>query len=98
MEETFTTPAGKVLVIKKLVTARMRNEIRNISLRDGKNAHPTGELLEEVEKKTVDLAVISYDGSTENIANRLLDATPEEYDFVVEKAASVVQGTLTSAK
>lgn len=98
MEETFTTPAGKTLVVRQSITARQRNEVRSITLLNGNEKTPTGEVLEKVEKKSVEVAVVSYDGTNENVCDRLLDSSPEEYDFVIEKAAGVVQGSFTKAK
>lgn len=91
----MTTPAGKELITKTYLTARERNELRSIFLQnvsmDPGTSQPkigdlSGELLERAEQKVVDLVVTAYDGNPENILGRLLDGSPEEYDFVVAEA------------
>lgn len=91
----LTTPSGKEFEVKTYLTARERNELRgvfleNVSL-DPTTAQPkvgdlAGALLEKAEKKVIELAVISYDSNAENILDRILDGSPEDYDFVVAEA------------
>lgn len=105
--KTLQTPLGKELIVKEYVTARERNELRAILLgnmkfdTEGKEigqAQLSGDTLEVSEKKLVEVIVTSYDGSAENILERLLDSTPDEYDFVVKEAMEVNKGNLITAK
>jgi len=101
----FTTPTGRAVNIKTYLTARERNALRSVFLESvsvdpgsgtPKIADLGGPLLEKSEAKLIELAVISYDGSTENILGRLLDGTPEDYDFVVAESNKI--GNFTRPK
>ena len=99
------TPSGKEYAVKTYLTARERNELRSVFLKNvsmdalggtPKMADLTGELLERAEAKTIELVVVSYDESSENILNRLLDGSPEDYDAVVAEATKI--GNFKTAK
>jgi hypothetical protein len=101
------TPSGKEVEIKEYLTARERNELRNVFLEnmkvDATGDQPSvkeisGTAVELAEKKLIELAVASYDGSAEKILDRLLDATPDEYDFVVREANKINTGNFQPAK
>lgn len=101
----ITTPKEKELVIKTYLTARERNELRSIYLSTMKIDKSgdvidgfSGSLMETAEKKLIEIVVISYAGSKENILNNLLDQTPDEYDFVVAEAGKVNSGNFQTAK
>lgn len=103
----ITTPSGKVVELKTFLTARERNEVRkiyldNMEIGTEKEAPViskiSGSLVEESEKKLIEMAVVSYDGSSENILNRLLDSTSEEYDFVVAEINKILRGNFPKAK
>jgi hypothetical protein len=105
--KTITTPAGKELVLKTYITARERNELRGIYLNSLKveteNNNPTikeisGSVVEQAEKKIIELAVVSYDNSQDGIIDRLLDGTSEEYDFAVAEANKISSGNFPKAK
>lgn len=92
---TLKTPSGKEFTVKMALTARERNELRGVFLHNvgfdvaqekPKVADLTGELLEKAERKVIELAVTSFDDSTENILDRILDGTPEDYDYIVSQA------------
>lgn len=92
----ITTPSGKEAVIKTYLTARERNEIRAVFLCKMKlNAASQrveevgGEALSDAEYTLIRLAVVSYDGSAENVLDRLLDGTPVDYDFIVKETNSI---------
>ena len=91
----LNTPSGKEFELKTYLTARERNELRSIYLqaysadpitKEVKPNQVTGVLLDGVEHKTIELAVLSFNGSADNILSRLLDGTPEDYDFVYQEA------------
>lgn len=101
------TPAGKAVTLRKFFTARQRNELRGVYLKhlkvnpQGGAAEMTdigGEVVEIAERKLLELAVVSYDGITENVIDALLDTTPSEYDFIVAEAGKVDTGFLAQTK
>lgn len=101
------TPLGKEIVLKEYVTARERNSLRSVLLSNMKfdtegkelgQAELSGNTLELSETKMIEVIVVSYDGSNENIVDRLLDSTPEEYDFAVKAAMEINKGNLIAAK
>lgn len=101
------TPLNKEVEIKTYLTAKERNELRNVYLNNMKinteGGVPTiqeipGSIVEEAEKKLIELAVVSFDGSSDNILGRLLDSLPEEYDFVVNECNKIEKGNFLKAK
>lgn len=103
--KTIKTPSGKEVILKSYLTARERNELRGIFLRAMKispsgeqTQEISGEVTEQAEQKLIELAVISYDGSAENILERLLNSAPEEYDFVVAEANRISAGNFQKAE
>lgn len=105
---TITTPAGKELIIKTYLTARERNELRDIfaaqmkmDVSNGKvlgSNEISGELLAKAEKKLLGLMIVSYAGSNENVYERLGDELPAEYDFVVAECNKAEKGNFQTAK
>jgi len=96
----LTTPNGKAVELKTYITARERNAMRDVFLSnisvDGSTGAPKlgelkGDLLEKAERKAIEMIVTSYDGSAENIVDRILDAKegPADYDFIVGEANKV---------
>jgi len=104
------TPSGKALEIIPYLTARERNELRNTylsemtaeidpqNLKESKVSGIRGSVYEKQEHTLIKLGVVSYDGKTENILDRLLDERPEEYDFVVKELDKALTGGLTQPK
>jgi len=93
--------------LKSYMTARERNELRGVYLNnmkvgaDGETPvikEIPGSIVEESERKLIGLTVVSYDGSQENILERILDSSPEEYDFVVAEANKIGKGNFPLAK
>lgn len=96
---TIQAPSGKEVVMKTYLTPRELREIKKIFVNLVQQAHRPGESVklvgvgdaqEQAENKLIELSVASYDGSAENVLNRLLDGNPQEgnagdYDFVLEK-------------
>lgn len=106
------TPQGKELIIKSYMTAKERNEIKRTFLEGVKiDPNQTTQEAEAVrmneldasimllaERKTIEQLVVSYDGVTENIIERLDDSKPEEYDFVVSELNKITKGNFQPAK
>lgn len=104
-----TPGGGKELVLKTYLTARERNELRGVFLGEMKIETAgdagkaeikdlSGAALEKAERKLIELAVVSFDGSAENILDRLLDSTPDEYDFAVREANKTHLGNFQQPK
>ncbi len=96
-QKTFTTPENKTLVVKGFLTARERNALRAVYLNkmklnsDGSQSAEGigGDIVELAERKLVEVGVVSYDGKSEGIVEILLNGSPVEYDYVVEKASEL---------
>lgn len=88
-------PSGKEVELKSYLTAKERNELRAVFLSGMKLEGGTqikeidGLVVDKAEQKLLELMVVSYDGSAEKIIERLLETTPEEYDFVVVEANKI---------
>ncbi len=90
----MTAPSGAEFEMKDFINARERNALRAVFLEDVRieaGAEPklgdlSGALLEKAELKLIELTVTSYAGSAENVTQRILDGTPEDYDFIVKEA------------
>jgi len=106
----LTTPLGKDLVIKSFMNAKERNAIKSAFL-EGIKIDPNdigsedhimkdvdASIMLKAEKRTFEQLIVSYAGSSENIADRLEQATPAEYDFVVAELNKVTKGNFQSAK
>ena len=106
------TPLKKELVIKTYMTAKERNEIKRTFL-EGVKIDPNqtsqeaeairmneldASIMLQAERKTIEQLVVSYDGSLENILERLDESRPEEYDFVVTELNKVTKGNFQPAK
>lgn len=107
----LTTPLGKELIIKSFMNAKERNAIKSAFL-EGIKIDPNdignedshvmkdvdASIMLKAEKRTFEQLIISYAGSSENISDRLEQATPAEYDFVVAELNKVTKGNFQSAK
>ena len=56
------------------------------------------EISEANEQAAIKAIAQSYDGSADNIVERLLDASPEEYQFVTKEVQKVQTGGFKTAK
>lgn len=89
------TPLGKTAVVKDYLTGREVNELRTVMVEriqvDKDNVQPSinGELLIRGERKLLELAIVSYDGNSENVADRILDERNEESVFLKAEAEKV---------
>jgi hypothetical protein len=98
------TPSGKEVELKTYLTAGERNELRAVFLSGMKLEGGTqikeidGGVVDKAERKLLELAVVSYDGSAERIVERLLNELPEEYDFIVAEANKISTGNFQQPK
>lgn len=105
--KTITLPSGKIAEVKEYITARERNELRGILLSQftfkPDEAKPeigqiSGDIAEKIEHKRIAIGIVSYDGSAENILDRILDGTPEDYDFIIAELNKLDTGGFRKAK
>ncbi len=102
----LTAPSGKKLKVKSYITARERNEIRSVilpsmSLDMTNNKvvdNVSADVLAKAEPKLIEVIVAEYDGSSENILDRMLDGSPADYDFIIGQLKEINDGTLTLAE
>jgi len=103
----ITTPAGKELELKTYITARERNQIRDMFYKNMKlenvggkpeMSELSGEIMSQAEYKLIESVVVSYDGNKENVLDRISDEKPEEYDFIVEEINKIPGTSFTPAK
>ena len=102
--KTLTTPSGKELALKTYLTARERKQVRETLFSQMKgNATPDGtfqiselpaSVMIQAEEATLKAVIVSYDGSVENVLERLLDTKTEEYDFVLAEVNKVTEDFL----
>ncbi len=104
----ITTPLGKVLELKPYLTAKEYRSIRSVYVNamqtniTGEGMQPTanftGEVVNEAENRTIETTVVSYDGSTENIVDRVLSLPMDEFNFILEECNKSMKGNLTKTK
>ncbi len=91
--KTLVTPLGKQLVLKTYLTTRESRKLREGFIKNTKTTYdergvPHYEVMDTVglidggEDRAFEAAIVSYDGSTDNIVDRLLDAPKNEFSFV----------------
>ena len=102
--KTVTTPEGKELVVKTYLTAKERNsyleELAKNGIRSNADQNDPSTVFATIKsaKKLIEVAVASYDGNKDNIADRLEEAKSSEYDFVIKTAAEIATGNFQQAK
>lgn len=107
--QQLTTPSGKPFEVKTFLTARERNELRGVMLHKVQMDVTTGErkgdifadaVLEEGNKKLIEIAIVTYDGSGEKVLERIENAehpqSAEDYDFILAEATKI--GNFARAK
>lgn len=98
----ITTPLGKVVELKTYLTAGEEKELRLIFLNgmkldyDSETKKPVvkempGSLMNEAENRGIELMVVSFDGSSENILGRLLEIRSDEFDFIMEEINKIAK-------
>ena len=107
----LTTPEGKELVVKTYMNARERNAIKSaflegIMIDPNEIAKKEAGVMKEVdasimlkaEGRMFEQLIVSYAGSSENISERIGEASPKEYDFVVDELNKITNGNFQQAK
>ena len=113
----LTSPSGKKIVINEFLTPREQRKVDNFAAticdykadgfdKEGKPkltpkfSNPDG--LSEWQDIKIKAVVVSIDGQTDRILDKLLDltdgCTKADYDFVIDECAKVIAGEYTKKK
>jgi hypothetical protein len=98
----ITTPSGKEVELKTYLTAGEAKELSLIFLKgmkldyDPETKKPTvkdmsGQLMNDAENRTVEIMVVSFDGSAENILGRILQLRNDEFEFIMEEINKITK-------
>jgi len=101
---TVETPGGHTVVLIGEMTGRIYRELKGMWFKDviiegvdSENPDNTkisgmkGTIMQEVENKAIELTVISVDGSTEKVMDKLVDLPLEDYNVVIQKINEMTQ-------
>lgn len=96
----YETTKGTKYEIKTFLTAREVNEIRlrltgdkEVGMESGEMKAKGSELIDS-QNFLIETAIVSYNGSTEKILDRLLDGNVTEFNEIALKAADLLKGNL----
>jgi hypothetical protein len=89
--KTVTTPSNHTVELKEYISA---GEFLDIN--DAKEGADLSK--SELAKRLVNIAVVSIDGSTEDIPNKLRDLPLGDYLFLSKEVTKIVNGDFTEAK
>lgn len=105
--QTIKTPIdGHELVTKTYLTGREMRVVENVWI-EGTQVDPmtqqakapvTGELADKAQDKLFELAIVSVDGVTENIAQAIGEFKKPDYDFVVAAVRDISSGAAFADK
>ena len=92
----ITTPnTGKEVVLKAWITGRDKRAIQSVYSddmvigQDNKVSGIKASTINDAKDKTIELVVISIDGSEEDVLNKILDLPSKDYDFVISEIDKV---------
>ncbi len=95
----FTTPGGHTVVVKEYLTAREVNSVltdlfKAQEVTPDAGSTPKISLALGVQRnvKLVEAAVISLDGSTDNLSDRLLDLPASEHTAILNEVKGLAEG------
>ncbi len=89
---SITTTGGHVVVFRSYATGREKNEIEAMYMvatkysMDGTSPKLEGfdpNIMSQAAEKSISLLVVSLDGATEDLTNRVLDLPSDDYDEIV---------------
>ncbi len=104
--EIITPLFGHVIVLKSWITGREKQKIdgamfSNIeTVGEDKNMKPkmSNTMLAGQENASIEAVVISVDGSTENVLDRILDMRVKDFEFINGAVARIVEGDFDEKK
>lgn len=88
--ETYTvkTPGGHDVVLYTYITLRQTRAIRAFIL-ESQRVDKDKPIMDEIENMTLEFLVVSYDGSKDNLLERLMDAPKAEADFISKECGMI---------
>jgi len=89
--KTVTTPSGAIVELKEYLTAGEFIDLNDV--KDGAEISKA-----QMAKRILDLAVVSINGSTENISDALRELPVADYIFLNKEVAKLIEGDFTGAK
>lgn len=88
----ITTPSGHKVVLNSYITGREKRAITNVFLEKAEMTMVgntpnisgiKGDVANLAEDKTIEIMVVSVDGSTDGILDKVLNLPAKDYDFIV---------------
>lgn len=107
--QEFTTPGGRKVVLRAYLTGREANELKAVmysalkmNMDDAQSGKVNvsdvpGTFLVEQEKKALSFLLVSVDGETNGVIDKLLDLPATEYEAVI-KEVNRIQNPTTPEK
>jgi len=99
--KTITTPIGKhKVVLKAWITGREKRELRNVFLKNVKDVSgkeepekmlTSAEIINEAENKAIETVVVSVDGETKNVLDKILDMRAKDFEFIIEEINKITR-------
>lgn len=96
---TYKTKSGNhVVELKEYLTGREKRQVKNalwhgknMQIKDGKGESDPVPMddIDASTDKTIELMVVSLDGSKENVLDRVLDLPGNDYDEILEKIEEI---------
>ena len=103
----FTTTSGKEVEIKTYFTRQEKNSLKKIFLKglsiDPETEKTSGlipaENMVDAQEAIVKIITVSFDGSTENVFDRVMQSKDcDDFDEILQEADKIDKGNLTEAK
>lgn len=100
------TPSGLKVLVKTWISAGEANIVKQEMLKTMKidpstgkqTSEITGDFLISQEKTLLGLLVVSVNGETETVVDKLLESRNEDYQFVISEVNKIYSGNLTPEK
>jgi hypothetical protein len=93
--QDFETSGGCKLVLREYITGAENREIRSIYMRALKGDAKDGDVSKvefEADNKAIELVVVSLDGASSDIVNRVLALPLPDFKQVIEQITERVEG------
>lgn len=88
--QTFKTEDGKEVVFKETLNGYDQRAYRKVLINIGEDGVNKAESLEVLENAVIQTTILSFDGSTEDILNRVLLLPAWEYEKIVSLANEII--------
>lgn len=87
----LTTAGGHVVVLNDYITGTDNWQIKHIYMRALKAGQDEADTALEVERKYFELVVLSLDGTSDDIAQRIMDLPLSDYREIAEAVTAVIE-------